>query len=254
MLLRKRLMKLTVIAVIAVLTAVLPPALYAAAQASSVLQKAGQANHWVEWVIRLNKGQQLKLAGSCTDASGTGISYIHEFHVDMRQADPGVPSEFPNKYNYIDCLNVNATFTVPQSGMWVYYFHVHTNSTADRYLFNYNISVTDLGGGSSPTPTPTPAPTNRPPVAVNDSLRVAKNGSLSINMNTMLANDSDPDGDTLKIVGGTTTSNGTMTQTSATSAVYRPRTNFVGTDSFTYTISDGRGATAIGTVTITVGP
>lgn len=252
MIFQKRLMKLTLIVCIVVITAVLPPTLYTLGQGSSILQKSGLANHWVEWVIRLNQGQQLKMVGSCTDASGTGISYIHEFHVDMRQADPGVPSDFPKKFNYFDCRNVNATFTVPYSGLWVFYFHVHTNSVPENFKFNYTINVTDQGG--SPSPTPTPPPANRAPTAVNDSVSVPRNGTATIFLNTLLGNDSDPDNDPLTITGSTSPVNGSLTRSSATSAVYRPRTNFTGTDSFTYTISDGRGGSATGTVNITVGP
>ena len=36
--------------------------------------------------------------------------------------------------------------------------------------------------------------------------------------------------------------------------VYTPDRNFVGNDSFTYTISDGKGGTATATVSVTVNP
>src|ERR1019366_598434 len=68
----------------------------------------------------------------------------------------------------------------------------------------------------------------------------------------VLANDTDPDGDPLKITsvqgmhGGSAyiNSNGTIT--------YKPAPSFLGIDQFTYTISDGRGGTATGTIKVTV--
>src|SRR5690606_7534314 len=66
-------------------------------------------------------------------------------------------------------------------------------------------------------------------------------------------NDSDPDNDPLSItaVGGAT--NGTVIL-SGTNAVFTPGANYNGAAAFTYTLSDGRGATAAGTVNVTVDP
>lgn len=93
----------------------------------------------------------------------------------------------------------------------------------------------------------TPAVANRPPVAVADSATVRRRSSVSI---PVLANDSDPDGNPLTItavsrplIGSVTVQSGAVTYTS---------TGIFGTDRFTYTISDGRGGTAIATVTVTV--
>ncbi|NJD67632.1 MAG: hypothetical protein FIA90_02990 [candidate division NC10 bacterium] len=93
-----------------------------------------------------------------------------------------------------------------------------------------------------------PSP-NRPPIAGDDTAVTDANASISI---AVLGNDGDPDGDSLTITavmqgsqGGTVTLNGvTVTYTSPT--------NWSGTDSFTYTISDGRGGTATASVTVTV--
>ena len=70
----------------------------------------------------------------------------------------------------------------------------------------------------------------------------------------MLSNDSDPNGDSITIIGASaeSASGGTVT-CSGTSCTYVPSADFNGTDTFTYTIGDGKGGQAIGTVTITVG-
>src|SRR5881398_1321602 len=58
-----------------------------------------------------------------------------------------------------------------------------------------------------------------------------------------LANDSDPDGDPLIITGATAT-NGTVVIVGATNLVFTPATNFNGTATIIYTISDGKGGSA----------
>ena len=70
----------------------------------------------------------------------------------------------------------------------------------------------------------------------------------------VLANDTDPDpGDTRTITAVTQPTNGTVAITGAgTGLTYTPGTNFAGTDTFTYTITDAAGLTDTATVTVTV--
>lgn len=90
---------------------------------------------------------------------------------------------------------------------------------------------------------------NQPPKAVDDSLVASEDTAASMNV---LANDSDPDGDPISLVGATNGSHGTVNCVSGV-CTYTPAPDFTGDDSFTYTISDGRGASAVGTVDVTVG-
>ncbi len=54
---------------------------------------------------------------------------------------------------------------------------------------------------------------------------------------------------------GTPTQGGTVTiGSSGLNLLYTPKAGFTGTETVTYTLSDGRGGTATGTVSITVGP
>ena len=65
----------------------------------------------------------------------------------------------------------------------------------------------------------------------------------------------DPDvGDVLSysVAPSGTTSNGTLVMNSDGSYTYTPNANYVGSDSFTYTVVDGNGGSATGTVAITV--
>jgi hypothetical protein len=91
---------------------------------------------------------------------------------------------------------------------------------------------------------------NKPPNAVDDSLVTAEDTAGSLNV---LANDSDPDGDPVSFVGATDGSHGTVNCVAGV-CTYTPAPDYNGPDAFTYTISDGRGASAVATVTITVNP
>jgi hypothetical protein len=105
-----------------------------------------------------------------------------------------------------------------------------------------------------------PAPANLPPVAVDDSATTAKNTAVTIQVSTLLANDTDPDSNPLSITGvnnatnGTAVlnDNGTASNTADDFIVFTPTTGFSGNGSFNYTVSDGS-LTDTATVTVAVG-
>ena len=90
---------------------------------------------------------------------------------------------------------------------------------------------------------------NEAPLPKNDAAATAPDRPVTIN--DTLANDSDPDGDTLSLVNNTKPANGTVT-VSGNKYIYTPNTGFHGLDSFVYRVSDGHGLTATATVTIDV--
>ncbi|MGH8065860.1 MAG: Ig-like domain-containing protein [Candidatus Entotheonellia bacterium] len=92
---------------------------------------------------------------------------------------------------------------------------------------------------------------NKDPVADNETAITAREVPVTINA---LANDSDPDGDPLEVVGVTQGVNGEVALNDDGTVTYTPAKGFDGTDSFTYTIDDDHGGQAIGTVTVTVLP
>ena len=95
-----------------------------------------------------------------------------------------------------------------------------------------------------------PAVSNHPPVAKADSATLSCDDSVVI---AVLANDSDPDGNALKITAISKPANGTAKLTADGKRIrYEPKRRFRGTDRFTYTISDGKGGTASATVTVVV--
>ena len=93
-------------------------------------------------------------------------------------------------------------------------------------------------------------PLNNAPVANDDSVTTVEQTEIAINV---LANDSDPDGDELSVISiDTGPANGAAIINADGTISYTPNPGFIGTDSFTYTISDANGDTASATVTITV--
>ena len=117
--------------------------------------------------------------------------------------------------------------------------------------FTYSISD-GKGGSASATVTITvQGPPNRPPVAQNDTYSVDQ-GSSGNSLN-VLSNDFDPDGDTLTITSAATPLHGTNS-IAGNRIIYTPTPGYSGTDTFSYSIADGRGGTATATVTIAVQP
>jgi len=90
---------------------------------------------------------------------------------------------------------------------------------------------------------------NSAPTALADSATTNKGQAVTINV---LANDSDPDGNAIHVVGVAQPANGSATLNSDNRITYTPNSSFVGIDSFSYTISDSAGATSTAIVTVTV--
>lgn len=90
---------------------------------------------------------------------------------------------------------------------------------------------------------------NEAPVVVDDAYRIT--GPTTVT--SVLANDSDADGDPLRatLVSGNDPNKGTLTFNPDGTFTYTPKDNFTGTDSFTYEASDGI-QTTTGTVTLNV--
>ncbi|WP_218641746.1 Ig-like domain-containing protein [Aeromonas sp. RU39B] len=143
--------------------------------------------------------------------------------------------------------------------------------------FTYTVSD-GKGGTDTATLTITVTGTNDGPIAANDTGSVNEDATLSVSASAgVLANDSDVDGGTLTVIAvrtGTETGTGTSgTVGTALSGTYGTLTlnangsySYVAdkdaadqlkagqtaTDSFTYTVSDGKGGTDTATLTITV--
>lgn len=122
--------------------------------------------------------------------------------------------------------------------------------------FVYSISDGKGGVANGTVSLNVAAPPNNAPAANNDSgYSTVQNNALTIQAASLLANDTDPDGDPLTITGivsGSAT-NGVATFNSQTNAIsFTPTSGYVGLASFSYAVSDGRGGASSATVSLNV--
>ncbi|MEM6693094.1 MAG: tandem-95 repeat protein [Pseudomonadota bacterium] len=114
----------------------------------------------------------------------------------------------------------------------------------------FEITVEDGNGGSATsTVLVTVNPVNDDPTAVDDEDTAVTGEGVTIDV---VGNDSDVDGDTLMVASVTDGSNGTVANNNDGTVTYTASGGFTGTDSFTYTVSDGNGGEATGSVSVLV--
>ncbi|VWX49291.1 Ig-like domain-containing protein [Novosphingobium sp. 9U] len=112
---------------------------------------------------------------------------------------------------------------------------------------NLATTVANINGATT-----TPLTTNTAPDAINDQLAIV---SGETGVGNLLANDKDANGDALTAALKLAPAHGSVTVNLNGSYTYKATAGYVGTDSFTYTASDGKALdTAIVTVTITAPP
>ncbi len=130
--------------------------------------------------------------------------------------------------------------------------YVPSGSFTGTESFDYVVSDGN-GGTDTGTVTITVTAVNSAPVAVDDGPSVPRTDSAGVTF-AVLANDTDPDGDSLLLgsFDGSTVTDGALTSNGGGSFTYVPSGSFTGTESFDYVVSDGNGGTDTGTVTITV--
>ena len=167
-----------------------------------------------------------------------------------------------------DPLQIDSV-TVPSNGSAVIDDNGTPGDTTDDYVtytpntgfggvdtFDYTLGD---GQGNTDVGTVTVTMINTAPIASDDSDMTTPDTQIDI---FVLANDSDPEGDPLQITvvddppNGTAVidDNGTPGDTTDDFLDYTPDPAFEGVDVFTYTISDGWGASDGATVTVTVAP
>lgn len=141
----------------------------------------------------------------------------------------------------------HGSVVVNQNGT-VTYTPVANYHGADSFTY----TITDGKGGSAVgTVNVTVTSVNDAPSALNDAVTLAEDTSTIINV---LGNDSDPDGDLLSVLAVGNAAHGSVVINQNGTLTYTPAANYNGSDSFTYTLSDGQGGTATGTVSVTVLP
>ncbi len=129
---------------------------------------------------------------------------------------------------------------------------VHYTPAANFFgteTFSYTVSD-GAGGFDTATVTITVSSVNDDPVAVDDDFQVAED-SVNVELG-VLANDSDPDGDDLSLTALTAPDEGGQATIDGGVVLYTPAPDFFGTETFTYTVADGRGGQATALVVVSV--
>ncbi|MCF6189189.1 MAG: Ig-like domain-containing protein [Cocleimonas sp.] len=138
------------------------------------------------------------------------------------------------------------TEVIPTSPAWIKRA-MHNNIRHDRNVSTFT--------STNPTPTvppvvpPVTPPTNPTlPVATDDSVTVETCSMITVNV---LENDNQGSGNATVTIASAP-SNGTAVVLADGTIKYTPNDNYVGDDSFTYTITDSNGNTSTATVNVTV--
>ncbi|WP_331376002.1 DUF4082 domain-containing protein [Sinorhizobium chiapasense] len=187
----------------------------------------------------LSGWQTAKFSSPIQIAAGT--TYVASYHTT---------GTYVASANYFTTAHTNGPLTAPSSttsgGNGVYAYSAGTVFPTSSYqASNYWVDVVfDYATG------------NIAPVAANDNgIIVYHETPLWIAASTVLANDTDANGDVLSITGVSGATNGTVTfDGQANALIFTPAAGYSGPASFSYSVSDGRGGTSSATVNLTVKP
>ena len=138
------------------------------------------------------------------------------------------------------------SFTLNGDGSFSYTPAANFNGS-DSFIYKANDGAAD---SSTATVSITVNPVNDPPVAVDDSYTTNEDTQLS--GSSVLANDSDVDGDSLTAVLVSGPAHGTLTLNANGTFTYTPTADFDGSDTFTYKANDGQSDSNGATVSLTV--
>ena len=145
---------------------------------------------------------------------------------------------------------VNGTATLSEDKATVTYAHDGSEITSGSFTY----TVSDGSASDTATVEVTVTPVNDAPVTVDDTATVDEGGTVDITASTLLANDSDPEDDTISITAVGSAVNGAITLSEDKATVtYTHDGSETTAGSFTYTVSDGSAADTA-TVGVTVTP
>jgi len=200
------------------------------------------------WVRMSNVPTTSNPTGAIKFAYGSGTNYTATVAgMDNR----GTPADLASGFN----ADGTITIIIPLSGIG--------NPTVGQQLNQFLVRISvEVGGVVSATPDNMPDGASaggsaytiancncNAPTAVNHTATTTENQPVVIDVVT---GDSDGGSPPITVTGVTQPSNGTATNNGNGTVTYKPNNNFVGSDSFTYTIQNACGKTATGNVNVTV--
>ncbi len=167
-----------------------------------------------------------------------GVVYTASYHTNV--------GHYSNTGNYFTTNVTSGPLTAPAANNGVYAYG--SNSLFPTTTFQATNFWVDVMFN------PSTGTSNQPPVAVNDpGPTVTRNTPVTMTAASLLANDSDPNGDPLTITAVSGASRGTVAlNTTNNTITFTPETGYTGAAGFSYTVSDGRGGTASANVSLTV--
>jgi DNA/RNA endonuclease G (NUC1) len=145
-------------------------------------------------------------------------------------------------------VNAPAHGTLSINGNVATYTPAHDYNGADSFTFKANDGQLDSNAASVSIQI---NPVNDAPVAIADSATTDEDTPVTFDVRV---NDTDVDGDALTVTAAGGASKGAVEILGDGSVRYTPNLNANGADSFTYTVSDGHGGTATGSVSVTINP
>ena len=202
-----------------------------------------ERNHTTEqvgYLVLEGTGSSNTVPNAVNDSITTAQNVAHTFNPRSNDTDAdGDSLTITGKTN-----GSNGTVSFTSSNVT----YTPNNNYTGSDSFTYTISDGNGGADTATVNVTVTGSGNTVPNAVNDSITTSQNVAHTFNPRS---NDTDADGDSLTITGKTNGSNGTVSFTSS-NVTYTPNNNYTGSDSFTYTISDGNGGADTATVNVTV--
>jgi VCBS repeat-containing protein len=194
-------------------------------------------------------------SGTNQTPTASANSYSTNFNTSLTVPAPGVLSNDTDPQNKsltaaVATQPANGTLSLAADGSFTYTPH-STFSGTDTFTYKAS-NGTSISDPATVTITVNPA--IQPPTANADSYSTAFNTPLTIAAAGVLSNDTDPQNKSLTATVATQPANGTVSLAADGSFTYTPNSTFSGTDSFTYTVSNGTATSAAATVTIAVKP
>ena len=200
------------------------------------------------------------LTGDLTATVAEGATYTITAadlgYTDVDDTATGVNFNVSGLVNGVVKVNGVAatTFTPAQlTGGLVTFEHNGSETTSASFLVNVEDGNEDNSVPVNSTFNFAVTPVNDAPDAQNDTITGRVNRPITITPASLLANDTDPEGNVITGVSVQNVVNGAVAW-NGTALVFTPTTNYIGPASFTYTISDGNGGFDTATVNINIGP